>query len=98
MTSEGSGPRIPSATYRLQLQRAAQALSQTAAGGDVRELMAVGDAETIRRRIEAYCAAGVSKFVLRPLAAGDDDVMDQTRRLIETVVPAVHGMVAPAEE
>lgn len=80
------------------VQRAAQGASQLATGGDPRELMAVGDAETIRRRIEAYCAAGVSKFVLRPLAVGDDEVMDQTRRLIETVVPVVHGMVAPAAD
>ena len=35
--------------------------------------------------------AGISKFVLRPLVLGDDDVLDQTQRLIETVLPAIHG-------
>ena len=42
-------------------------------------------------RVEAFRAAGISKFVLRPLASGDADVLDQTRRLIEDVLPAVHA-------
>jgi hypothetical protein len=29
--------------------------------------------------------------VLRPLGDSDDDILDQTRRLIETVLPEVHG-------
>jgi probable F420-dependent oxidoreductase len=51
---------------------------------------AAGDAQTILQRIDEYRAAGVSKFVLIPIATGDDDLMDQTRRLIEEVVPAAH--------
>ena len=34
---------------------------------------------------------GVSKFVLRPIAVGDDDVREQTERLVREVLPAVHG-------
>jgi probable F420-dependent oxidoreductase len=50
---------------------------------------AVGDADTIMARIAAYVAAGVSKFVLRPVGAGDEDVLAQTRQLIEQVLPMV---------
>ena len=39
--------------------------------------------------IGAYVAAGVSKFILRPAAKGDDDIMSQTRRLIDEVLPLV---------
>ena len=50
---------------------------------------AVGDADAIMARIAAYVAAGVSKFVLRPVGAGDEDVLAQTRQLIEQVLPMV---------
>jgi probable F420-dependent oxidoreductase len=50
---------------------------------------AVGDAEAIVARIAEYVENGVSKFVLRPTAAGDEAVMVQTRRLIEEALPMV---------
>jgi probable F420-dependent oxidoreductase len=50
---------------------------------------AVGGAETILGRIAEYVEAGVSKFILCPAARGDDDVLAQTRRLIEEVLPEV---------
>jgi alkanesulfonate monooxygenase SsuD/methylene tetrahydromethanopterin reductase-like flavin-dependent oxidoreductase (luciferase family) len=50
---------------------------------------AVGDAETIMARISAYVAAGVSKFVLRPVGASDEEMLAQTRQLIEQVLPMV---------
>ena len=58
--------------------------------------MAVGDAAKILDTIAAYRAAGVSKFVARPIAASGADVIAQTRRLIEEVLPAVHGVPAQA--
>jgi hypothetical protein len=39
--------------------------------------------------IEEYVEAGVSKFILRPAARGDDELMAQTRRLIEEALPLV---------
>ncbi len=48
---------------------------------------AVGDAETIVGRVAEYIEAGVSKFVLRPVGAGEEAVLAQTRRLIEEVLP-----------
>ncbi len=50
---------------------------------------AIGDAAAIMARIAAYVEAGVSKFILRPVARGDADVLAQTRRLIEDVLPRI---------
>lgn len=58
-------------------------------GGDPLRYFAIGDAEAILERIAAYVAAGVSKFILRPAARGDEEMLSQTRRLIEEVLPRV---------
>jgi alkanesulfonate monooxygenase SsuD/methylene tetrahydromethanopterin reductase-like flavin-dependent oxidoreductase (luciferase family) len=51
---------------------------------------AVGDPAAILERIGEYVAAGVSKFVLRPVGSGEE-VLAQTRLLIEQVLPEVAG-------
>jgi len=56
-------------------------------GREPGDYFAIGDAEAIVGKIADYVEAGVSKFILRPAAKGDDDVMAQTRRLIEEVLP-----------
>jgi probable F420-dependent oxidoreductase len=56
-------------------------------GRDPKDYFAVGDAQAIVGRIGEYVEAGVSKFILRPAAKGDDEIMAQTRRLIEEVLP-----------
>ena len=53
----------------------------------------LGEAD-ILRRMRDYQAAGVTKFVLRPIGEDDADIFDQTRRLIEEVIPAVHNRPA----
>jgi hypothetical protein len=58
-------------------------------GRDPLGYFAVGDAGLIAQRIGEYVAEGVSKFVLRPVGADEDEVMAQTRRLIEEVLPRV---------
>ena len=58
-------------------------------GRDPKDYFAIGDAEAITDRIGAYVAAGVSKFILRPAAKGDDEIMAQTKRLIDEVLPRV---------
>ena len=70
------------------LERLMQAYEKRT-GRDPRGYFAIGDADAIVSRIAAYVEAGVSKFVLRPAAAGDEAVMSQTRRLIEEVLPIV---------
>ena len=58
-------------------------------GGDPAAYFAIGDAGTIIGRIGEYIAAGISKFVLRPLGTDGPEVTTQTRRLIEEVLPEV---------
>ena len=48
---------------------------------------AIGDADTILAHVQSYVDAGLSKFILRPIATGDEAVLAQTRMLIETVLP-----------
>lgn len=55
------------------------------------DVIVVGGAADIIRRMLDYEAAGVTKFVLRPIGEGDADVFDQTQRLIEEVIQAVHN-------
>lgn len=47
----------------------------------------VGTADAIVRQIRAYEAAGIPKLILRPIAADGEDVIRQTRYLIEQVLP-----------
>lgn len=61
------------------------------AGIDPLELAAVGGVDAIIARIDEFRAAGISKFVLRPIGSSDEDVADQTQRLIEEVVPVIHS-------
>jgi probable F420-dependent oxidoreductase len=58
-------------------------------GRDIPSYFAIGDAEAILARIAEFVAAGVSKFILRPLLGGEEMVLAQTRRLIDEVLPAV---------
>jgi probable F420-dependent oxidoreductase len=50
-------------------------------------VIVVGDAADILRRVRAYEAVGITKFILRPAGQGDEDLYDQTRRLIDEVIP-----------
>jgi len=60
---------------------------QARTGRDAREAFAIGDAELIMARIAEYVAVGASKFILRPVAQGDADMLAQTKRLVEEVLP-----------
>jgi probable F420-dependent oxidoreductase len=56
-------------------------------GRDARDHFAFGGADEIMERLAAYVEAGASKFILRPAATGDADMHEQTRRLVEEVLP-----------
>ena len=62
---------------------------QKRTGRDPLGHFAIGGAAEIVERIALYVAAGISKFILRPAARGDEDMLAQTRRLVEEVLPAV---------
>lgn len=61
-------------------------------GMDAQAFVAIGDAERIVDRLRAYRAAGAHKFILRPMAADTEDMLHQTRQMIEQVLPAVDAM------
>jgi probable F420-dependent oxidoreductase len=69
--------------------RLTRARARMSPGADPNRLVAVGTAADVIRRCEEFIAAGVSKFVLIPLASGDDDLFEQTKRLVAEVIPAV---------
>jgi probable F420-dependent oxidoreductase len=56
------------------------------------DYVAIGDADTIMSRLDEFRRAGVHKFVLRPIAFGTDEMLSQTRSLIETVLPRVAAL------
>lgn len=53
---------------------------------------AVGGVTEIMALLSAFRAAGVHKFVLRPIASGTDDMLRQTRLLIEQALPRVAAL------
>lgn len=58
-------------------------------GRDPQRYFAIGDAAAMLERITEYVDAGVSKFILRPLGAGEDGIIAQTRLLAERLLPLV---------
>ncbi|MGI8926144.1 MAG: LLM class flavin-dependent oxidoreductase [Tepidiformaceae bacterium] len=71
--------------------RAATGLARIAPGVEPADYLAVGDAATVLSRVREYVDAGISKFVLRPVADGDEEMMEQTSWLAREVLPAIHG-------
>lgn len=60
---------------------------ETRTGRDAGDHFVFGDAAAIVERMARYVEQGVTKFVLRPAADGDEDVYEQTRRFAESVLP-----------
>jgi hypothetical protein len=59
---------------------------------DPRAMMAVGGAEEVIQLCEVLHAVGVSKFVLRPMASTDEEMLEQSRMVVEQVIPYVHKL------
>jgi probable F420-dependent oxidoreductase len=72
------------------VERAKALIGRVARDVDPERYLAVGGADEVLAQIERYRRCGVSKFVLRPVAADASDVVEQTRRLAEQVLPEVH--------
>ena len=65
---------------------------------DLNPLFCVGDTANLTQRQRDYVDAGASKFVLFPVAAGDVDTFDQTRRVSEEVKPVIENFVQVREQ
>ena len=61
-------------------------------GRDAHSYAAVGGADEIMALLKRFHEAGVHKFVLRPIASGTEDMLSQTRALIDQVLPEVAAM------
>ncbi len=46
----------------------------------------VGTGDQILERIQSYVDNGISKFILRPIGLGDDEMFEQTEQIIENVL------------
>jgi probable F420-dependent oxidoreductase len=73
-------------------QRAARVPASAGPGFDPRAYYAIGDADAIVERCRQYTAAGISKFVLIPMARGEREVVAQCERLIAEVIPRVEAL------
>jgi probable F420-dependent oxidoreductase len=51
----------------------------------------VGTADFIIELLKNYVVAGISKFVVLPIANGPEDLMSQTRLLVQQIIPSVQG-------
>ena len=85
------GPVDDAITSRAFAARARQA----GPSFDPKAYFAVGEAKDVLARIAEYRDAGISKFVLIPLAQGDHDLLEQTRRLCAEVLPVAHSWTLP---
>ena len=67
---------------------------QTRLGPDAnpRAFMAVGGPDEVIALVSVLRAVGVSKFVARPIAAGDAEMLEQSRLMAETVIPVVQKL------
>ena len=74
------------------VQRAIQTFAARAPGVDPRAFMAVGGPDDVLHLVKVFRGAGISKFVLRPIATDDDDMLSQSRRLAEEVIPEVNAL------
>ena len=72
----------------LAVERSAQSVRERL-GRKPNEVFAVGDAKHIVDRLGQYVAAGASKFILRPIADGDADILAQSKMLINEILPEI---------
>ena len=61
-------------------------------GRDPQTTFVVGDGSDVLARIAEYVKVGISKFILRPIGADDEDILNQTQFLIEQILPEVREL------
>ncbi|MDG2002423.1 MAG: LLM class flavin-dependent oxidoreductase [Novosphingobium sp.] len=66
-----------------------QRLSPNGDGSAIDRIFAVGTPEDVTATLRHHVEAGMSKFVILPLANDIDDLMEQTRCLVDQVMPQV---------
>ena len=61
-------------------------------GKDPSAYSAIGGVEEMMAMVQQFREAEVYKFVLRPIATGTEDMLKQTRLLIEQLMPEVYAL------
>ncbi|MCZ6708733.1 MAG: LLM class flavin-dependent oxidoreductase [Gammaproteobacteria bacterium] len=61
-------------------------------GREPEGFLAVGDVSEIMALLQDFRAAGVHKFVLRPVASDGEDFIDQTRLFVEKLLPEIRAL------
>jgi len=78
--------------YEPVVERLVEASRARMGAADPSGYLAVGGADTILERIAAFRDQGISKFVLRPIADSDDEMLGQSMRLSREVIPLVERL------
>ena len=61
-------------------------------GKEPRGFTAVGGAEEMMRLVHEFRDAGVHKFILRPIASGTDEMIEQTRLMVDELLPEIDAL------
>ena len=61
-------------------------------GREPEGFLAVGDVSEIMALLHDFRAAGVHKFILRPVASDGEDFIDQTRLFVEKLLPEIRAL------
>ncbi|MFT7652693.1 MAG: putative F420-dependent oxidoreductase [Limisphaerales bacterium] len=61
-------------------------------GRDPDGFTAVGGVEQMMALVHDFHAAGVHKFILRPIAQGTEDMINQTRQMVEKLIPEIEAL------
>jgi alkanesulfonate monooxygenase SsuD/methylene tetrahydromethanopterin reductase-like flavin-dependent oxidoreductase (luciferase family) len=61
-------------------------------GKDPAAYSAVGGVDEMMALVEDFHAAGAHKFILRPIASGTADMIEQTKMLVEQLLPAINAL------
>lgn len=76
------------------VEKAKKRLRFVAGEKPIDHALVVGDSAAIAAQVQAFVDHGLSKFILRPLGTDDADMLAQTRRMIDEVLPEVAAMNA----
>lgn len=61
-------------------------------GKNPADYSAVGGIEEMMAKVHEFRAAGVHKFILRPIASGNDDMIAQTKLMVEKLLPEIDAL------
>jgi alkanesulfonate monooxygenase SsuD/methylene tetrahydromethanopterin reductase-like flavin-dependent oxidoreductase (luciferase family) len=61
-------------------------------GKEPKGFTAVGDVEQMMSLVHEFRQAGVHKFILRPIASGTEEMIKQTKLMVEKLIPEINNL------